>query len=94
MQANFIGGLLTKVHFIISQTPQLRARFVERSDFQPATWPEVGIKRAGGVMAERGADDVSGNRAFDLQNAMIEEYRPKLNVAEKPKSFWETIIGS
>ena len=32
-------------------------------------------------------------RALDLQNAMIEEYRPKLNVAEKPKSFLETIFG-
>ena len=33
------------------------------------------------------------NRALDLQNAMIAEYRPKLNVAEKPKGFWETILG-
>lgn len=32
-------------------------------------------------------------RALDLQNAMIAEYRPKLNVAEKPKGFWETIFG-
>ena len=32
-------------------------------------------------------------RALDLQNAMIEEYRPKLNVAEKPKGFLETIFG-
>ena len=32
-------------------------------------------------------------RALDLQNAMIEEYRPKLNVAEKPKGFWETILS-
>jgi hypothetical protein len=32
-------------------------------------------------------------RARDLQNAMIAEYRPKLNVAEKPKGFWETILG-
>jgi hypothetical protein len=33
------------------------------------------------------------NRAIDLQNAMIAEYRPKLNVTEKPKSFLETIFG-
>jgi excinuclease UvrABC nuclease subunit len=32
-------------------------------------------------------------RALDLQNAMIAEYRPKLNVTEKPKSFLETILG-
>jgi hypothetical protein len=32
-------------------------------------------------------------RALDLQNAMIAEYRPKLNVAEKPKGFWETFLG-
>jgi hypothetical protein len=32
-------------------------------------------------------------RALDLQNAMIAEYCPKLNVAEKPKGFWETILG-
>ena len=32
-------------------------------------------------------------RALDLQNAMIAEYRPKHNVAEKPKSFLETIFG-
>ena len=32
-------------------------------------------------------------RALDLQSAMIAEYRPKLNVAEKPKGFWETILG-
>ncbi|HTX21604.1 MAG TPA: hypothetical protein VMD27_07090 [Candidatus Aquilonibacter sp.] len=32
-------------------------------------------------------------RALDLQNAMIAEYRPKLNVAEKPKSFWESLLG-
>src|SRR5208282_6019360 len=30
-------------------------------------------------------------RALDLQNAMIAEYRPKLNIAEKPKGFFETI---
>jgi excinuclease UvrABC nuclease subunit len=33
------------------------------------------------------------SRALDLQNAMIAEYRPKYNVAEKPKGFWETILG-
>jgi excinuclease UvrABC nuclease subunit len=33
------------------------------------------------------------NRALDLQNAMIAEYRPKFNVAEKPKGFWETFLG-
>lgn len=33
------------------------------------------------------------SRALDLQNAMIAEYGPKLNVAEKPKSFFETIFG-
>jgi excinuclease UvrABC nuclease subunit len=33
------------------------------------------------------------NRALDLQNAMIAEYSPKLNVAEKPKGFWESIFG-
>ena len=32
-------------------------------------------------------------RALDLQNAMIAEYRPKFNVAEKPKGFWETILS-
>jgi excinuclease UvrABC nuclease subunit len=32
-------------------------------------------------------------RAIDLQNAMIAEYRPKHNVAEKPKGFWESIFG-
>ena len=32
-------------------------------------------------------------RAFDLQNAMIAEFRPTLNVAEKPKGFWETIFA-
>jgi len=32
-------------------------------------------------------------RALDLQNAMIEEYRPKLNDAEKPKGFWEIVFG-
>ncbi len=32
-------------------------------------------------------------RAIDLQNAMIAEYRPKLNIAEKPKGFLETIFG-
>ena len=33
------------------------------------------------------------NRALDLQNAMIAEYRPKLNVAEKPRGFWKTLLG-
>jgi excinuclease UvrABC nuclease subunit len=32
-------------------------------------------------------------KAVELQNAVIAEYRPKLNVAEKPKGFWETILG-
>lgn len=32
-------------------------------------------------------------RALDLQNAMIAEYRPKHNVAEKPKGFLERIFG-
>ena len=32
-------------------------------------------------------------RALDLQDAMIAEYRPKFNVAEKPKGFLETIFG-
>ncbi len=31
-------------------------------------------------------------RAVDIQNSMIAEYRPKLNVAEKP-GFWEAIFG-
>ena len=33
-------------------------------------------------------------RAFDLQNAMIADFRPTLNVAEKPKSFWEKIFAN
>lgn len=33
------------------------------------------------------------NRALDLQNNMIAEFRPKLNVAEKP-GFWEAIFAS
>ncbi len=32
-------------------------------------------------------------KAVDLQNAVIAEYRPKFNVAEKPKGFLETIFG-
>jgi excinuclease UvrABC nuclease subunit len=32
-------------------------------------------------------------KAIELQNAVIAEYRPKLNVAEKPRGFLETIIG-
>ena len=32
-------------------------------------------------------------KANELQNAVIAEYRPKLNVAEKPKGFLETIFG-
>jgi len=32
-------------------------------------------------------------KAIELQNAVIAEYRPKLNVAEKPKGFLETIFG-
>jgi excinuclease UvrABC nuclease subunit len=32
-------------------------------------------------------------RAIDLQNAMIAEYRPRFNVAEKPKGFLESIFG-
>lgn len=31
-------------------------------------------------------------RALDLQNNMITEFRPKLNVAEKP-GFWESIFA-
>ena len=33
------------------------------------------------------------DRAFDLQNAMIAEYNPKLNVAENSKGFFDTIFG-
>ena len=32
-------------------------------------------------------------KAVETQNAVIAEYEPKLNVAEKPKGFWETILG-
>jgi excinuclease UvrABC nuclease subunit len=32
-------------------------------------------------------------KAIELQNAVIAEYRPKLNVAEKPKGFLEMIFG-
>jgi excinuclease UvrABC nuclease subunit len=32
-------------------------------------------------------------KAIELQNAVIAEYRPKLNVTDKPKSFWETFLG-
>ncbi len=32
-------------------------------------------------------------RALDLQNNMIVEFRPKLNVAEKP-GFWESILAA
>ena len=32
-------------------------------------------------------------KAIDLQNAVIAEYKPRLNVAEKPKGFLETIFG-
>ncbi len=30
--------------------------------------------------------------AIGLQNSMIAEFMPKLNVAEKPKGFWETLF--
>ena len=33
------------------------------------------------------------NRALDLQNTMIAEYKPKFNVAEKPRGILETIFG-
>lgn len=32
-------------------------------------------------------------KAIELQNAVIAEYRPKHNVAEKPKGFLESIFG-
>ncbi len=32
-------------------------------------------------------------KAIELQNAVIAEYRPKFNIAEKPKGFLETIFG-
>jgi hypothetical protein len=32
-------------------------------------------------------------KAVETQNAIIAEHRPKLNVAEKPKGFLETIFG-
>lgn len=32
-------------------------------------------------------------KAIELQNAVIAEYRPKINIAEKPKGFFETIFG-
>jgi excinuclease UvrABC nuclease subunit len=32
-------------------------------------------------------------KAVELQNAVIAEYKPKHNVAEKPKGFFETIFG-
>jgi excinuclease UvrABC nuclease subunit len=32
-------------------------------------------------------------KAFELQNAVIAEYEPKYNVAEKPKGLFETILG-
>jgi len=31
-------------------------------------------------------------KAIDTQNAIIEEYRPRLNVIGKPKGFWETLL--
>jgi excinuclease UvrABC nuclease subunit len=33
-------------------------------------------------------------KAIALQNAVIAEYNPKLNVAENPKGFFESIFGS
>jgi excinuclease UvrABC nuclease subunit len=33
------------------------------------------------------------SKAIELQNAVIAEYRPKLNTAEKPNGFFETIFG-
>lgn len=32
-------------------------------------------------------------KAIELQNAVIAEYKPKFNVAEKPRGFFETIFG-
>lgn len=32
-------------------------------------------------------------KAVELQSAVIAEHSPKLNVAEKPKGFFETIFG-
>ena len=32
-------------------------------------------------------------KTVELQNAMIAEYEPTLNVAGKPKGFFETIFG-
>ena len=33
------------------------------------------------------------NKALELQNAMIADFRPKLNIAEKP-GFWESFFAS
>jgi excinuclease UvrABC nuclease subunit len=35
----------------------------------------------------------SPGKAVELQNAVIADYNPKLNIAEKPKGFLETIFG-
>jgi hypothetical protein len=32
-------------------------------------------------------------KAIELQNAVIAEYKPKFNVADKPRGFFETIFG-
>jgi len=32
-------------------------------------------------------------KAIELQNAVIAEYKPKLNVADNPKGFFESIFG-
>ncbi len=33
------------------------------------------------------------DKALETQNAIIEEYEPKLNVIGKPKGFWETFFS-
>jgi excinuclease UvrABC nuclease subunit len=54
-------------------------------------------KTAGATFAESKVEVAivrcPANRALDLQNNMIAEFRPKLNVAEKP-GFWEAIFAS
>jgi excinuclease UvrABC nuclease subunit len=34
------------------------------------------------------------NNALDMQNAIISEYAPELNIVGKPKGFWETMFDN
>jgi hypothetical protein len=84
-------GILGEILYIgESHTNRLYSTLIRH--FQHWTGPTAGPTFAPSKI-EVAIVRTPANRALEIQIALIEEHRPKLNVTDKPPGFWEKLTG-